>query len=356
MPTTPRFLGKPLFWPLCLLLLPMQVFGQVTGGQHVFQFLSLSPSARITGLGGAQIAVQDDDLAFANANPAALNPRMDNRLTFNHNFYLSDIQHGYFAYGKHLKKAGMTFHAGLRYMNYGDIERADEQGIVNGKVKAAETAFTAGAGRRLTDRLTLGLNLHLANSTFDTYRASALAADAGLMYVDTAKRVTAGLVLKNRGTQLSTYNGTREDLPYDVQLGFSKRLKHMPFRFTVIAHHLHRWDIRYDDPNADGDDVLLFGEDQNADKGSPFVDNLFRHLIFNGEFLLGKAEGFRLRLGYNHLRKRELSVRNYRSLAGFSGGLGLKINRFRLDFGYAAYHLAGGTTHFSLSTNLNEFR
>lgn len=340
---------------LGLCLSPMLVFSQITGGQHVFQFLSLSPSARITGLGGAQIAVKDDDLGFALANPAALNPQMGGRLAFNHDFYLGGIRHGYFAVGKHLKQAGMTFHAGLRYMNYGEIPRADALGVVNGTVAAGETAFTLGAGRRLTDRFSLGLNLHLANATFDTYKASALTADAGLMYSDTARRFTAGLVLKNKGTELRTFNGERENLPFDLQAGFSKRLRHLPFRFSVIAHHLHQWDIRYDDPNAASDDILIFGEEPSSNKGTPWLDNAFRHLIFSGEFLLGKSQSFRLRLGYNHLRKRELSVKNYRSLAGFSGGIGLKISRFRVDFGYAAYHLAGGGAHFSLATNLNEF-
>ena len=102
--------------------------------------------------------------------------------------------------------------------------------------------------------------------------------------------------------------------------------------------------------------MLLFGEEQpKENKASAAIDNFFRHLVFNGEFLLGKNEGLRLRLGYNHLRKRELTVRNYRSLAGFSGGVGVKIKRFRVDFGYASYHLAGGVVHLGIGTNLRDF-
>ncbi|MBP6812148.1 MAG: hypothetical protein KA138_11545, partial [Saprospiraceae bacterium] len=167
---------------------------------------------------------------------------------------------------------------------------------------------------------------------------------------------TAGLVIRNAGTQLSTYADIKETLPFDIQLGVSKRLKHLPFRFSVIAHHLHEWDIRYNDPNLQGDEVLLFGDEQPKEsRATAVIDNFFRHLIFNGEFLLGKNEGLRIRLGYNHLLKRELSVSNYRSLAGFSGGLGVKISRFRVDFGYGAYHLAGGVAHLGIGTNLREF-
>ncbi|MBL7781500.1 MAG: type IX secretion system protein PorQ [Saprospiraceae bacterium] len=342
-----------LLWSLFF----VQVFSthaQVTGGQNVFKLLTLSPSARMTALGGTQITVKDDDVALAAANPAALNAGMDGRLTLNHNFFLKDIQHGYVAYAQHLQRIGFTIQGGVQYMNYGDIKQADEFGNVTGMVKASETTFTLGAARPLTDRLSLGLNLRFGVSTLDLYQSSMLSADAGFLYSDTAHLFSAGLVLRNAGVQLATYNGLREDLPLDLQLGFSKRLRYLPFRLTVIAHHLHEWDIRYDDPNAESDDVSLFGE-ETTKKGTPGLDNFFRHLIFNGEFLLGRNEGFRIRFGYNHLRRKELSVNNYRSLAGFSGGIGLKINRFRVDMGYGSYHLGGGVVHFSIGTNLKEF-
>lgn len=340
---------------LCFCLCACSGVAQITGGQHVFQFMTLSPSARITALGGAQITVQDEDVAFAATNPAALNPAMDGRLTFQHNFFLTDIQHGYAAYGAHLPRLGFTVHGGLQYMNYGDIRQADEYGNVTGKVKAGETAFMLGGARKLTERISLGLNVRFAVSTLDVYQASALAADLGAMYVDTASRFSAAIVLRNVGTEIVPYTDTREDLPYDLQAGFSKRLKHLPFRFTVIVHHLNQWDLRYDDPNAQDDEILLFGGETGDSQGNPGIDNFFRHFIFSGEFLLGRGEAFRMRFGYNHLRKKELSVRNYRSLAGFSGGVGFKINRFRLDAGYGSYHLAGGVFHVGIGTNLKEF-
>lgn len=348
----------PTYAALCLSIFlsgqAYQVAAQITGGQHIFKLLDLSPSARITALGGAQITVKDDDVAFAAGNPAALNPTMDGRLTLNHNFFLSDIQHGYVAYAHHLPRVGFTMQGGIQYMNYGDIKQADEFGNITGKINVSETTFTLGGARPLSDKMALGLNLRFGVSTLDMYKASMLAADAGFMYTDTAHLISFGAVMRNMGAQLAKYNDQREDLPFDLQIGFSKRLRYLPFRMTVIAHHLHEWDIRYNDPNAESDDISLFGEEPAKQKNGT-VDNLFRHLIFNGEFLLGRNEGFRIRLGYNHLRKRELSVRNYRSLAGFSGGLGLKISRFRVDMGYSSYHLAGGVVHFSVGTNLKEF-
>lgn len=335
----------------------LSAFAQVIGGRHVFQFMTLSPSARVSGMGGLQIAVKDDDVALAALNPAALSQRMNGRLSFQHNFYLADIQHGYAAYAHHLPKLGFTLHGGIQYVDYGEIKRTDEFGtLLGGNVPASETALTLGGARQLNEYISLGLNFRMGFSALDAVRSTALAADAGLMYADTARRFTLGLVLRNAGVQMSPYNDLREDLPFDVQVGVSKRLRHLPFRFAIIAHHLHEWDIRYNDPNLKDDDVLLFGEEEpKNNKVNEFVDNFFRHLVFNGEFLLGKNEGLRLRIGYNHLRKRELTVRNYRSMAGFSGGVGIKINRFRLDVGIAPYHLAGGIFHVGIGTNLRDF-
>jgi hypothetical protein len=335
-------------------LFALNASAQITGGQHVFQFLRLSPSARITALGGSQIAVQDDDPGFAALNPAALNPSMAGQITLQHNLYLSDIQHGYAAYAWHMPKIGFTAHGGIQYMDYGSIPMADEFGTVVGEVKASETAFVLGAARPLSDRITLGMNLRFALSALDSYNSNALAADIGGMYADTARRFTIGLVWRNLGVQTNPYNDTREDLLSDLQVGFSKRLKHLPFRFSVIAHRLNDWDLRYDDPNAQDSDVILFGGEADNNDGNPAIDNFFRHFIFNGEFLFGRNDGFRLRFGYNHLRKQELSVSGYRGLAGFSGGVGIRTKKIRIDAGYGAYHLAGGVFHMGLGTNLKE--
>jgi hypothetical protein len=329
---------------------------QISGGRHVFQFMTLPPSARITGLGGLQIAVQDEDVAFAATNPAALNPAMDGRLSFNHNFFVSDIQHGYAAYAHHLPKIGFMMHGGIQYLNYGELKRADEFGNLLGTFSASETAFTLGASRPLNERFTLGLNTRFGFSRLDTRQSSVIAADLGLMYADTSSRIAVAAVLRNVGTQIAAYGEQSEDLPYDVQIGFSKRLRYLPFRFSVIAQRLNQWDIRYDDPNAEEEEFIQFGEETpKENKGNARIDNLFRHLSFGGEFLLGRNEVFRLRFGYNHLRKREMTVRNFRSLAGFSGGVGIKINRFRFDLGYASYHLGGGVLQVGIGTNLKDF-
>ncbi len=348
---------KSLHLVFVVLLLWDYSYGQINGGDQVYEFLNLSPSARVTALAGTLVSVRDDDVALAQQNPAVLNPTMHQQLSVNHVLYLADIQHGYASYAHYLKKWEVSTHVGIQYLSYGEFKETDETGQVIGSFRANEYALTLGAGKQLYEKLAVGANLKVISSQLETYNSTGMAIDLGAYYQDTSGLFSMGLVLKNAGAQFTKYGDTRESLPFDMQLGISQKLRHLPFRITITYHNLHRWNILYDDPNSE-EDVFLLGDNQPQERSrlSEITDNFFRHLNFSGEFLLGKKENFRIRLGYSHLRRKELAVDNFRSLGGFSGGIGVKINRFRIEYGHAFYHFAGGTDHFSISTDLGSFR
>jgi hypothetical protein len=295
----------------------------------------------------------DDDVALAYGNPALLNDKTHRQISFNHVFHFSGINHGFFNYGHRIEKWDVNLHGGIKYITYGSFDFADETGTRSGTFKASEFALTLGGSKKLNERITAGTNLKLISSRFESYTSFGLALDLAALYYNPEKKTSLTLIFKNVGTQLSSYNEDRQDIAFDIQLGFSKKLAHLPFRLSIVAHDLHRWNLRYDNPNEQVDQ--LFGEPTEPNKFGQEVDNFFRHLVFSGEFLLGKNENLRLRIGYNHQRKKELAVSSFRSLGGFSYGFGIKVKKFRIDYGHSKYHLAGGVHHFSISTNLNEF-
>lgn len=330
------------------------------GGQYVFSFLKQMPSARLTGLSGSQIALRDDDLALAFQNPAHLNSAMHNALTYNQNFLLGGIKSGYFGYGYHLDKIKTTFQTGIQFITYGTFKQADELGNVNGEFKASEYAFTLGAGRQINERLSAGINLKYIASQLEAYRSTGLVADLSGAYWHEEKKFGAAVVFRNIGAQLSSYEGNgytgkKEDLPLDVQIGFTKKLKKAPFRLSALLHDLNRWDMRYDNP-LDNETSLLGEAPSEPSKLSQELNNFFRHLSVGGELIFGKTEVVRVRIGYSHQVRKELNISNVRSFSGFSLGVGFKVNRFRVDYGMGRQHLAGGTTHLSISTNFSEFR
>jgi hypothetical protein len=324
------------------------------GGKDAFEFLNLPASARVTALGGHLISVQDEDVTLALANPASLNNKMHNRISFSHNFHFADIQNGYVSYARSLDKLKMNAHFGIQYINYGDFTYADVLGNQDGTFTARETAFVLGASKKIAERITAGANIKGVFSNLESYSSTGILLDLGLNYAKDSSGFVLTFLVKNIGAELTTYNGTRFGTPLDVQIGISKRLKYLPFRISVIAHQLHKANVRYDDPDNEVQ-TDIFGEEVKENKFAESVDNIFRHVIINGEFLLGKNENLRLRTGYNHLRRKELSLSTFRSLAGFSLGFGIKINAFKLDYGVAYHHIAGATNHISISTDLGKF-
>lgn len=323
-------------------------------GKHVFEFLSLPSSARTSAMAGQVIGVMDDDVSLGLQNPASLNPLMHNRLSVAHNFHFADIQNGSVSYGRTLASRGINAHASVQYIHYGTFQYADEYGVADGTTfSAAETAFTVGASKKIADRLIAGVNMKGVFSRLENYSASGLATDIGLNYLTDSSRTVISFLIRNAGTELTTYNGVRYGLPLDIQIGITRRLKHLPFRFSIIAHQLHKGNIRYDDPNK-APETDLFGQEIKQSKVSEIIDNVFRHVLINGEFMLGRNQNLRIRGGYNHLRRRELSLASFRSLAGFSLGVGIKAAMFRLDYGVGYHHLVGATNHITISTDLSK--
>ena len=346
-----------LFTPLSILLFLSPLTAQI-GGRSTFTFLKQSPSARLTGLNQSQITLKDADIAIGYVNPAMYNPLMHNALSFNQDFRIGSIQNGFAAYGYHSAAIKTTFSGGVQYTNYGKFKQTDEFGNVQGEFKATEYALYVGASREINERLSVGMNLKYVGSQLESYTSNGIAADLAGAYVNPKKQFGATILLRNVGIQLKTYvknSGNSELLPNDLQIGFSKKLARAPFRFSIAAHDLLRWQLRYDNPS--NTDVTLLGEEASTpSRLSLGFDNFFRHIRMGGEIMFGKKENVRLRFGYDHQKRREMAIQNISSLSGFSFGGGICVSKFRIDYGFAKQHIAGGMNHISISTNLSEFK
>ena len=330
------------------LTLPAQI-----GGKSTYEFLNLPPSARAAAMGGNIIGIFDEDVSLVFQNPAALDPEMHNALSFNTALYFAGINFGYLGYGRHYESIKTTFAGGLQYIAYGKFMGTDLNGNETAEFNAGEYALNLTAARQYK-KFNYGAHIKLIYSGLESYSSYGLATDIAGAYIDTATKFTATVVVKNIGTQLKPYTeDNREPLPFEIQAGISKQLKYMPFRFSVVVHNLQRPDIRYNDPNFTPEPTI-FGDTTEVVKEKKYIaDKIAYHFIFGGEFLLGNS--FRIRGGYNHMRRQNLSLDTRRGLSGFSVGAGLRISKFRIDYGFAKYHLAGASHQFSLSTNLSDF-
>lgn len=348
---------KPTLFFLLAVLGPLGVFAQA-GGLSTYNFLRLTPPARITAMGGLATATLDGDVNLAAYNPALLGADLHQRAGLSAVNYVSDIGFGQANYAHHLDDKRGTLGFSATYVNYGKFDQTDPAGNVTGTFSANEVALQGGWGKEINRYFRAGVNLKYVGSFLESYRSHGVAIDMAGMYVDTANRVTAALLIRNFGTVISSYypEGSREALPLDVQLAFTNRLKYVPFRWGVILHSLHNWNLRYNDP-ADiyyRRQVLLNEGEEAVEQGNPYVDEFFRHLVLNGELLLSK--NFHIRFGYNHQRRRELLIPTRFGASGFTWGFGMQVKRFRFDYGNGALTLAGASHNFSVTTNLGDWK
>ncbi len=325
-----------------------------TGGRNVFQFINLAPSARIGAMGGMALGWKGNDPTAAYQNPALLNESNHTQLSFNHQFYFADIKVGHFSYSHSLDSLGLNLQWGVQYANYGEIPRTDVNGNEQGTFPSYETNIFVIASKTFNERISLGASVQWVNSLLDVYKSQGLACNLAAHYFNPQEKFGLSLVVKNLGFQFQKYYRTSENFPFEIQLGFAKRLRHLPFTYHIGFRNLERWNLLYDDPDLSLAGSLFGGKTEKTAL-EQVVGNFFRHFVFGGELSIGKRENLTLRLGYNHLRNRDLNVPEYRSFSGLSVGFGVKIYKFRLDYSYARYHIAGGTNQLSITTDLNAF-
>ena len=334
---------------LLVFYFPMNLLAQI-GGVNSFSFVDIDLSPRVESMGGSVIAIVDNDLSLAQVTPSLLNTKMHNGIVFAFSDYFGDIHAVSFSYAREWKGVGV-FAFGIRAINYGNFEYNNSSGENIGVFSAHDQVITAGASKRLNNKFTLGINCSFLNSQYEEYHAMALASNISLTYFSFEDRFTSTLLLKNIGRQLMGYTDKKESLPFNIELGISKELKHLPFRYLITLHHLHKFDIKspykltYQTNSETGE--LEIQEESTA-------KTALRHLIIGGEFNPFRKSFF-LRGGFNFQRRFDMSLATYPAFVGFSWGIGFKVSKFRLDYSRSSYHLSGHPNNFSISTNLKSF-
>lgn len=315
----------------------------------MFNSLNVPASARAAAVGGNAMAIKDGDLSLAMFNPALLDSNTHRNLALSYVNYFSDVNFGFVSYAHSLDSV-TTISGSLQYVDYGEFTERDVAGQELGKFSAGDYAGIIGIGRAIDSSFTIGANVKFLYSNIDQYSASAGALDLAANYYSKKRKFSASFMVRNLGTQFKSYTqDQREKLPLDIQFGISKRLKHAPIRFSVVADNLQEWDLRSDEEINSVEVDPVTGETIQSNDFE-FGDILMRHIIVGSEILI--SDNFQFRFGYNYRRRQELKVSEKPGTAGLSFGLSMRISRFHITYGRATYHLAGPSNHFTISTLL----
>jgi hypothetical protein len=317
---------------------------QTLGGNAVFNFLQTPSSTTISALGGANVSAVAEEVSHAVYNPALLTPELHAQA----NFLFSSLPGGIKSFSGttafDAPKWATTFAGQIRFIDYGTIAQTDAAGNTYGNFHPTDFVVQLSAARNYLDRWRYGVNLKFIESNYQLYTSSGIALDLGIHYADSSNGIFAGALVTNLGGQLKTYDGTAESLPFDLQVGITKKLLQAPLGFSITAWHVNRFNILYNDT------VL------NASNGwttsASFASKLFDHVLLAMHIYVNKTlEGD---IGYNHLRRTELNIGTAgNGLNGFSAGLRAKFSKMQVMYAVSAYqrnivyHQLGITLHMN---------
>jgi hypothetical protein len=286
-----------------------------SAGTTGFELFRVDGYARSAALGGSLIAVEGD-LQALSSNPAGLAGFTRRAGGITYLKHVLDINLGNLSYAHPVEKIGVLG-LGITYFDYGDFDKADENGQKLGEFGASDILLTASAARQLREDISGGVSVKYLSATIDDRSASAIALDAGTIYHTGYEGWDIGAGVYNVGTALSAFVKEKDPLPTTYKLGFSVPLEHLPVHFS-------------------------FGGSYTGEEGVEGAGGLeikFAEQVFG-------------RVGYNTLGIDQRTGSNDDALAGFSGGIGLKLKSISVDYALTSMGEIGYLNRFSISSSL----
>ncbi len=297
--------------------------GLIFAQNNTFEFLRINTSPRAAALGGSFVSNYDDaDVIFY--NPAGTKLLSDIPVSFSFIKHLLDINLTSVSASKDFEGIG-RISGGIKYINYGSFQGADNFGNKTSEYGAGEFAFYAGYAGTIDENFYFGANLKFIYSGIENYSSTAIATDIGLHYTIPEQNLHIGLAVLNIGTQLSSYVNSKESLPLDVTFGISDKLKHLPFQFFLDFHRI------------------------NVTK--PKFMKRFDEFTLGGEFTLSKV--IKLRLGYDNQKRKDFKIANFSGLAGFNAGIGITIKDYNFNYAFSSLGQIGGIHSIGINTSFN---
>jgi len=336
-----------------LFIFMLKVVVAQIGGNYAYNFMDYRFSARLAGLGGGLIAVHNNDPSLLSYNPSLIAPKFHTSLSVNAVDYFNSAGYASALYSHTFNKIG-SYALEVRYVGYGDFVRTDEAGYEQGNFSCHDAGITLGWGRPLDSCFSIGANLKLMFSGYESYSSFGLAVDVAGSYYNEKNNISLAFLVKNIGGELKSFvPGEHRWAPFDIQFAFSQRFKFLPVRYHISLHSLYKWKMGYvgeDDPLLEKD--VITSKPKLPSKINQGVNNFFRHITFGLEIM--PAKSLSLFLSYNHNRNREMYISQKKTMAGFSYGFLIDIKS--VQFGFSREHYAVGATpnYFTLSLNINE--
>jgi hypothetical protein len=292
--------------------------------QEAYSFLRLPVSAHVAALGGDNITINDDDPTLIFHNPALIAGVTDKSLNLNYMTYMEVCKTASASFVKAYKERA-TWGVSAQYMDYGKMKQTTVENIDQGEFSAKDIALAGTFTYLLGNKVSGGITARFISSTIGSYSSAAVAIDLGINYLNEETGLSLSAVAKNLGGQVKAYHDEFERIPLDLQIGITKRLIGSPLRLSATLTRLNNWD-----------------------------QGLIKHLAIGGDLLLGTQ--FYVSAGYNFRRSSEMKINDSEGDsnhgAGVSLGGGIQLQRFKLNVGYAKYHVSASSLLINVTYSL----
>ena len=313
---------KALF--VFLMMLGISSLHAQNESQTEYNFLRLPVSAHAAALGGDNITVIENDEALIFHNPALLTSVNDKTINLNYMNYMSGANMASASFNRIVKERA-SWAVSAQYVNYGKMKEVDENNVQTGEFSVKDLSFAGYFSYMLTNRLTGGISARLITSYLGSYNSIGFGVDLGLNYYDSDHEWSLALVLKNLGGQLKAYHDNFERMPFDIQMGVTKRFTGTPFRLHATLVDLNHLDYKF-----------------------------LNHIVVGADVLL--TESIWIGGGYNFRRADEMKITTTNGSsshgAGLSFGAGLNLERFKLNLAYGKYHVSSSSLVLNVAYEL----
>ena len=292
--------------------------------QTAYNFLRLPVSAHVAALGGNNITITDDDPTMIFHNPAMLGGVSDKSLNLNYMTYMEGTMVGSASFVRAWGDRG-TWGVSASYMDYGSMRQTTADNIQTGEFSAKDIMLGGSVAYSLSTLFTGGITAKIISSSIAGYNSMAVAVDLGISYFDEAQGLSLSAVARNLGGQIDAYDEDFEKIPFDLQVGISKKMAMAPLRFSATLNNLHDWD-----------------------------DSFIHHLAIGADIFL--SDNIYIAGGYNFRRNKEMRISDGEGEsshgAGLSFGGGVQLERFKLNVAYAKYHVSVSSLLINVSYSL----
>ena len=278
-------------------------------GTRAMTFLKIGVGAEAMSMGESQVAATDD-LYASYWNPAGLTRLQKPQIALMHNEWFAGINHEFVGFAAPLGNIG-TVGVSSSYLSFGELQGRDRDGNETTIFRPYDLALILSYARSFGSALAFGTNAKLLREQIADETGTGIAFDFGALYNFSEMPLSLGFNAQHLGPRVK-FVEEAFGLPVTFRIGVAYKLWSEALTLTT-------------DIIRPSDNDLAIGV------GAGYTIGNILHL----------RTGYKYKIGGNDLG----------AISGLTGGFGLTLRQFQLDYALVPFGILGLTHRFSLVAN-----